>query len=82
MLTKPQPPRIHLSMGWQDCVMSTGLHSITLAQYAIVYARARAADSINARVPLVAENDRLLEYQERLHAQDLRARAVKKLIRV
>ena len=45
MLTKPQPPLIHLPMGWQDCVMSAGRHAITLAHYAIVYARARAADT-------------------------------------
>ena len=32
-----------------------------LAHYAIVYARAWAADSINARVRLAAENDRLHE---------------------
>jgi len=61
MLTKPQPPRIHLPKGWQDCVNSVVLHAIALAHYAIVYARALAADSINARVRLAAENDRLHE---------------------
>ena len=50
MLTNPQPPRIHLPKGWQDCVKSAVLHAIALAHYAIVYARAWAADSINARV--------------------------------
>ena len=58
MLTKLQPPRIHLPKGWQDCGKSAGLHTISLAHYAIVYARALAADSINARVRLAAENDR------------------------
>ncbi len=62
MLTKPQPPRIHLPRGWQDCVNSAVLHAIALAHYAIVYARAWTADSINARgVRLAAENDRLHE---------------------
>ena len=35
--------------------------AIALAHYAIVYARAWAADSINTRVRLSAENDRLQE---------------------
>ena len=61
MLTKLQPPQIHLPKGWQDCVKSAVLHTITLANYSIVYARARAADSIKARLRLAAENDRLHE---------------------
>jgi hypothetical protein len=28
MLTNPQPPRIHLPKGWQDCVKSAVLHAI------------------------------------------------------
>ncbi len=59
MHAKPQPPRIHLPNGWQDSVKSAVLHTIALAHYAIVYARAWASDSINARVRLAAENDRL-----------------------
>ena len=61
MLADPQPPRLHLPKGWQDCVKSAALHAIALAHYAIVYARAWAADSINARVRLAAENNRLYE---------------------
>jgi len=61
MLAYPQPPRIHLPKAWQDCVKSAVLHTIALAHYAIVYARARAADSIHARVRLAAENDQLHE---------------------
>lgn len=38
---------------------SAVLHDIALAHYAIVYARAWAADSANARVRIAAENDRL-----------------------
>ena len=56
MLTKLQPPRIHLPKGWQDCVQSAGLHAIALAHYAIVYARAWAADSINARAEAARNN--------------------------
>jgi transposase InsO family protein len=59
MLAKPQPPRILLPKGWQGCVKSAVLYAIALAHYSIVYARAWAADSINARVRLAAENDRL-----------------------
>jgi len=61
MVANPQSPRIHLPKGWHDCVKSAVLHAIALAHYAIVYARAWAADSINARVRLAAENDRLRE---------------------
>ena len=62
MLTKPEEPRgIHPPKGWQDGVKSAALHTIALAHYAIVYAHAWAADSINARVQLAAENDRLPE---------------------
>ena len=76
MLTKPQPPRIHLPKGWQDCVKSAVLHAIALAHYAIVYARAWAADSINARVRLAAQNNQLNEgcalLREELRIKDIR----------
>ena len=76
MLTKPQPPRIHLPKGWQDCVKLAVLHAIAPAHYAIVYARAWAADSINARVRLAAENDQLNErcalLREELRIKDIR----------
>jgi hypothetical protein len=76
MPTTPQPPQIHLPKGWQDCVTSAVLHAIALAHYAIVYARAWAADSINARVRLAAENDRLHEacalLREELRIKDTR----------
>ena len=75
MFTKPKEPRIPLSKGWQGCVKSAVL-AIALAHYAIVYARAWAADSINARVRLSAENDRLQEecalLREELHIKDTR----------
>ena len=76
MPTNLQPPRIHLPKGWQDCVKLAVLHAIALAHYAIVYARAWAADSINARVQLAAENDRLHEacalLREELRIKDTR----------
>ena len=40
--------RIPLPKGWQGCVKSAVLHAIVLAHYAIVCARAWAADSIGA----------------------------------
>jgi hypothetical protein len=61
ILAYPQPPRIYLPKGWQDCVKLAVLHGIALAHYAIVYARAWAADSINATLRLAAENDLLRE---------------------
>jgi len=76
MSTKSQPPRIPLPKGWQGCVKSAVLHVIALAHYAIVSARARAADSINARVRLAAQNDRLHEecalLREELRIKDAR----------
>jgi hypothetical protein len=76
MLAKPKEPRIPLPKGWQSCVKSAVLLAIALAHYAIVYARAWAADSINARVRLSAENDRLQEecalLREELRIKDAR----------
>ena len=78
MLAKPQPPRIHLPKAWQGCVKSAVLYVIALAHYAILYARARAADSINARVRLAAENDRLHQECALLH-EELRLKDGSKL---
>ena len=76
MLAKPKEPRIPLPKSWQGCVKSAVLHAIALAHYAIVYARAWAADSIHARVRLAAENDRLHEacalLREELRIKDTR----------
>ena len=76
MLTNPKPPRIRLPEDWQDGVKSAVLHTIALAHYAIVYAPAWAADSINARVRLAADNDRLHEecalLREELRIKDSR----------
>jgi hypothetical protein len=76
MLAKLEAPRIALPKGWQGCVKSAVVHVISLAHYAIVYARAWAADSINARVRLAAENDQLHEecalLREELRINDTR----------
>ena len=76
MFTKPQPLRIPLPKGWQGCVKSAAIYAFSLAHYCIVYARARAADSINARVRLAAQNDRLHEecalLREELRIKDAR----------
>ena len=76
MLVEPQPPRIQLPKGWQGCVKSAVLYVISLSHYAIVFARAWAADSINARVRLAAENDRLHQecalLREELRLKDAR----------
>jgi putative transposase len=76
MLVESQPPRIQLPKGWQGCVKSAVLYAISLSHYAIVYARAWAADSINARVRLAAENDRLHQecalLREELRLKDTR----------
>ena len=52
-------PDIPLPSGWAKNVRSAVLHVISLAHYAIVAARGWAANSINARVRLTAENDQL-----------------------
>ena len=76
MLAKPEAPQIPLPKGWQGCVKSAVVHVISLAHYAIVYARAWAADSINARMRLATENDRLHEecalLREELRIKDAR----------
>jgi len=76
MFTNSQPPRIPLPKGWQGCVKSAAIYAFSLAHYCIVYARARAADSINARVRLAAQNDRLHEecalLREELRIKDAR----------
>ena len=70
------PSNIPLPTGWPDSVRSAVIYVICLAHYAIVAARGWAANSINARVRLAAENDRLKqEFQplrEELRIKDAR----------
>jgi len=76
MFANPQPPRIHLPKGWQDGIRSAVLHTIALAHYAILYARATSTDSIHTRVRLAAENNLLHEkcalLREELRIKDSR----------
>jgi len=50
-------PDIPLPSGWAKNVKSAIMHVISLARYAIVAAPGWAANSINARVRLAADND-------------------------
>jgi hypothetical protein len=65
-LYTPNIPRQHSYAGLHKSAVP---HAIALARYAIVYARAWAADSINARVRLAAENDRRHEACALLHEE-------------
>ena len=47
-----KPPRIPLPKGWIKHVRSAVLHVISLAQYAAVYSRSWAVDSMDSRVRL------------------------------
>ena len=60
-MSRRKPPRIPLPKSWKRHVRSAMLHVISLAQYATVYTRSWAVDSMNGRVRLKAENDRRLE---------------------
>ena len=50
---------VPLPEGWPKCVRGAVIHVISLAHYAITYARGWAANSINARVRLAAGSDQL-----------------------
>ena len=64
-------PDSSLPSGWAKNVKPGVLHVISLAHYAIVSARGWAANSINARVRLTAEND-LLKQETQLLREELR----------
>ena len=69
-------PDIPLPSGWAKNVKSSVLHVISLAHYAIACTRGWAANSINARVRLVADNNRLGQdnqlLREKLRIKDAR----------
>ena len=69
-------PDIPVPSGWARNVKSAVLQVISLAHYAIVAARGWAANSINARVRLTAENDQLKQetqlLREELRIKDAR----------
>ena len=58
MSKSQETPKIPLPAGWKKQVRSAVLHVLSLAQYAAVYTRSWAADSVNTRVRLKAELDR------------------------
>ena len=67
---------IPLPTGWPDSVRSAVIYVISLAHYAITYARGWAANSINARVRLAAKNNQLKQeiqlLREELRIKDAR----------
>ena len=50
---------VRLPKSWSQCVRSSVLHVISLAQYATAYTRSWAADSSNRRLRQKAELERL-----------------------
>ena len=71
-----KPPRISLPKAWPCHVKSAVVHIISLAHFSITYARGWAANSINSKVRIAAENDRLHEeialLREELRIKDAR----------
>ena len=69
-------PRIPLPKSWPKHARSAMLHVISLAQYATVYTRSWAVDSMNGRVRLKAENDRqqqeIAQLREEIRVKDAR----------
>jgi putative transposase len=74
-------PRITLPRSWSSHVRSAMLHVIALAQYATVYTRSWAVDSLNGRVRRKAENNRLRHElamsQEETRIKDVRMAQIK-----
>ena len=58
-----------LPSGWAENVKSAVLHVISLAHYAITCAKGWAANSINARVRLTADNGRFKQETELLREE-------------
>ena len=65
----PDLPPIALPCGWPVVIKSALIHAISLAHITIVRARGWAANSINARVRLAAENERLKQEAELLREE-------------
>jgi len=65
----PRLSKMPLPSGWPENVKSAVLYVISLAHYAITCARGWAANSINARVRLAAEDDRLKQETELLREE-------------
>ena len=71
-----KPPRITLPKSWSRRVRSAVLHTISLAQYAAVYTRSWAVDSLNGRVRLRAQleyaNQEIALLREEIRVKDAR----------
>ena len=76
MLGNRSRPRIPLPKQWPERVRSGVLHAISLAHYSLTFTRSWAANSINARIRLKQENDRLRQelalLQEEMRIKDAR----------
>ena len=66
MPAKENTPKIALPRGWSDGVKSAMLHVISLAQFATAYVHGWAANSVNSRLRLEAECERLRQEVVRL----------------
>jgi len=66
MCAKENAPKIALPRAWNDNVKSAMLHVISLAQFAMAYTHGWAANSINARIRLKAQCERLEQQVARL----------------
>ena len=79
-MANQKTPRIPLPRHWTGHVRSAILHVIALAQYATVSTRSWAANRLNARVRLKAENDRLHQevglLQEEIRIKDARLQRI------
>jgi hypothetical protein len=77
-----QRDRFHLSLprGWPQRIRSAALHTISLARYSLTSAHGWAANSIDARVRLKAQRDRLRQEvalcREEFRLKDLRMQRV------
>jgi len=76
MFPAKRPPSIPLPRGWSRSVKGGILHVISLARYAIAYTRGWAANSVNTRMRLKAENDQLCQeaslLREEIRTKDAR----------
>ena len=59
MRAVPADFRLLLPKGWPEHIRSAVIHVISLAHFSATFARSVAANSINARIRLKAENSRL-----------------------
>jgi len=75
-MSAKKAPRIPLPKSWAGHVRSAMLHVISLAQFATVYTRSWAVDSLNGRVRLKVENGRLRQelalFEQEMRIKDAR----------